>query len=146
MIAALSAGCAATYQMPEAVAPITDADVAAPQSVVFGAARRVLVSEGFQILSADEASGTISSVAQNLRVFPGQADCGTTMSIDYLKDPRTTTRVAYGVIVHGGRVTVKSSIEGEYKPGSASQNITLSCVSRGQLENQLLQKILASLK
>jgi hypothetical protein len=70
-----------------------------------------------------------------------QGDCGTTMGIDYLKDNRTSTRVSYGLIVDDNRITIKANIEGEYKPGSVSQDMTLTCISRGLLERDLLEKI-----
>jgi hypothetical protein len=62
-----------------------------------------------------------------------------------LKDNRTSTRVAYSVIVDEERVTVRANVEGEYKPGAVDQDITLTCNSRGQLEQQLLQKIRAAI-
>jgi hypothetical protein len=65
------------------------------------------------------------------------------MGIDYLKDKRTTTRVAFGLIAEDAKVTVKANIEGEYKPGAVDQNITLTCVSRGLLERDMAAKISA---
>ena len=62
-----------------------------------------------------------------------------------MKDNRTSTRVAYGLIVDDGRIQATSTIEGEYKPGAVDQNITLTCISRGVLEQSLLDKIRATL-
>jgi hypothetical protein len=53
--------------------------------------------------------------------------------------------VAYSIIIHDGRVEVKSNVQGDYRPGAASQDITLTCVSRGQLEADMLQKVKAEL-
>jgi hypothetical protein len=103
----------------------------------------VLVSDGNQITNSDEAAGTISTAPRNLRLTPEQADCGTTMGIDYLKDNRTSTRVAYGILAEENNLIVKANTEGEYKPGDAMQNITLSCVSRGVLERELLGRIVS---
>lgn len=138
-------GCAATYQKPTSQRPAVSAPTTAAANQIIATARKVLVSEGYQVLSADEASGTASSALRTLRLSPNEADCGTTMGLDYLKDNRTTTRVAYGIIAEPGRVSVAATIEGEYRPGSVSQDMALSCVSRGVLERALLDRIVATL-
>lgn len=139
------AGCAVTYEGPRTSQSTFSAPTDASRATTIIAARRVLVSEGFQILTADETSGTLSTAARDFRLNPNQADCGTTMGLDYLKDNRTTTTVAYGVIADDGRVTVRAIVQGEYKPGAVEQDITLTCVSRGALEQELLQKIKSAL-
>lgn len=140
-MAPLLGACAMTYVAPNSPAPQISRDLPQPKAVLLTTAKRVLVEDGYQITHVDDSAGLISTAPRNLRVTPDEANCGTTMGIDYLKDIRTTTRVGFGVIVRDGTVTVRTTIEGEYKPGSAMQNITLSCVSRGLLEQQLLQKI-----
>lgn len=145
-IAILIVSCAATYKQPTLVAPQISASVSASKEKIMAAAKKVLVLEGFQITSIDDDAGIISTAPKNLHVTPAQADCGTTMGLDYLKDKRTTTRVAFGVIAEDGRVTVKASIEGEYKPGAVDQNITLTCISRGNIERDMLSKIVSGLK
>ena len=138
-------GCAATYQAPERLNTSASIRIQAPKATIFQAARRVLVFEGFQVTNADETSGTISTAFRNYRLSPSEADCGRTMGIDYLKDKRTSTRVAYNIIVDEQLVTVRANVEGEYKPGAVDQDITLTCNSRGQLERQLLQRIKAAI-
>jgi hypothetical protein len=137
--------CAMTYQSPKTIAPETGLLFQNSKVAVFKAAQQVLVAEGYQITNANEASGIISTAPRTLRLTPEQADCGTTMGIDYLKDNRTSTWVAFGVIVEERKLTVRANIQGEYKPGqSGIQNITFSCVSRGTLEKSLLDKIMAA--
>ncbi len=143
ILALLTVACAATYTQPTTVAPKTSSSVAASKSGILTATKRVLIGEGFQITNSDESAGIVSTALRNQRVTPEQADCGKTMGLDYLKDNRTTTRVGFGVIAEEGKITIKSTIEGEYKPGAVEQNITLTCVSRGQLENEMLSKIAA---
>lgn len=65
------------------------------------------------------------------------------MGIDYLKDKRTTTRVGFGVVAVDGKLLVRTTIEGEYKPGAVDQDITLTCISRGFLERDMMAKIAA---
>lgn len=137
--------CAGTYKQPTTVAPQISSAVPASKGAILVSAKRVLITQGFQITNSDDSAGVISTAPRNFRVTPEQADCGTTMGIDYLKDKRTSTRVGYGVIADNGKITVKATIEGEYKPGAADQDITLTCVSRGQLENDMLEKIIAGI-
>jgi hypothetical protein len=118
--------------------------IGASKADILNAPKKVLVAEGFQITHADDAAGVVSTAPRNLRVTPEQADCGTTVGIDYLKDKRTATRVGYGIIAEDRKITVKATIEGEYKPGSADQAITLTCISRGYLENEMLTIIVAA--
>jgi hypothetical protein len=138
------AGCANTYAPPKTLAQTRS--VAVPgksKAEILMAARRALVGSGYQVTAFDDAAGIISSAPHDLHLTPEAADCGTTMGIDYLKDVRTTTRVAFGVIASDGKMEVRANIEGEYKPGSAIQNITLTCVSRGILEQEMVQRVLA---
>ena len=141
-IAFVLVGCAATYKEPVTTGyqPLSAA-VPGSKDALMRKARQVLVLEGFQITSADDGAGVVSTAPRNFRITPEMADCGTTMSIDYLKDNRTDTKLGYGVLVSDGRVTIRTTIEAQYKPGRVDQNITLTCVSRGVLEQQLLRQI-----
>lgn len=138
-------GCAATYAPPITLNKSAVTKITKPKAEVLAAARRALVSNGYQITAFDDGAGVISTAPRDFRVYPEMADCGTTLGLDYLLDNRTTTRVAFGVIANAGKLEVKANIEGEYKPGSVDQNITLSCVSRGVLEHEMLRKIEANL-
>jgi len=140
------AGCAAAYRQPITVAAETSKEIVASQADILRAAKQVLVTEGFQITNADESAGVISTAPRNFRITPEQADCGTTMGIDYLKDNRTSSKIGYGILASDGKLIVKANIESEYKPGAVDQNITLTCVSRGILEPTLLAKIAAAIR
>lgn len=145
VVSILLSSCAATYKQPTAAVPQTSFSVAGSKAEILRVTKRVLVTEGFQITNADDSAGVVSTAPRNLRVTSEQADCGTTMGIDYLKDNRTATRVGFGVIAEDGKVIVRTTIEGEYKPGAVDQNITLTCVSRGLLERDMLAKITAGI-
>ena len=136
-----AAGCAATYKQPLTIAPDTSQSISGTQAVLLRAAKQVLVSEGFQITNADETAGVISTAPRDVRLTPELADCGTTMGLDYLKDNRTSSKVGYGVLVSDNKVTLKANMSATYLPSNDTQSITLTCVSRGVLENQLLAKI-----
>ena len=145
VIGVVLCSCAVTYKQPQAVAPQPFASVSASKAELLRAAKRVLVAEGYQITNTDDSAGVVSTAPRNLRVTSAQADCGTTMGLDYLKDNRTSTRVGFGVVAEDGKLMVRSTIEGEYKPGAIEQNITLTCVTKGLLEREMLAKITAGL-
>lgn len=140
-LALIATGCAMTYTPPQALSPRATERLLQPKTEVFNAAKRALVSDGYQITSADEGSGTISTAPRDMRLSPEFADCGTTLGIDYLLDNRTSTRVAMGILINELELEAKASVQGEYKPGSPTHDITLTCVSRGLLERDMLAKI-----
>ena len=136
-----TAGCAATYKPPIITDPDTSRSIPGSQSTLLRAAKQVLVTEGYQITNSDESAGVISTAPRDLRLTPELADCGTTMGLDYLKDNRTSAKVAYGVLAFDNKIKLKANMSANYLPGNDTQSITLSCVSRGILENDLLAKI-----
>lgn len=138
------AGCAMTYEKPVTIEKTVSSENALGKVHALEKAKRVLLLNGFQIQSYDDNSGIISSSYKDMRLSPNDADCGTTMGLDYLEDNRTSTQVALNVLVDNKSIIVKSMIRGEYKPGgeSAVQNITLSCKSKGVIENKILKQII----
>lgn len=139
---ALIAGCAATYSAPDAPRSANvSRKVSASQDQIMKAARQALVLEGYEIVSSDDVSGTLSTAQRNLHFTPAEANCGTTLGIDYLKDKRTDTSVAIGVVALNNMVTVHANVHGQYKPGAVDQNITLTCFSRGAVEATILDRI-----
>ncbi|WP_299582031.1 hypothetical protein [uncultured Microbulbifer sp.] len=135
-------GCAMTYEAPDiSNKPFSTVHLSSKQDIL-EQAEQALLLEGFQIQSSDLKSGYISTSLKNWRLTPEQASCGKTMGIDYLKDNRTKTEVAFNVVVNDQEVIIRSNIQGEYKPGAATQDITLTCVSRGVIEAEIAEKIL----
>ena len=146
IVAILSAGCAVTYVPPTTVAPNTSQRITGSSSELFKTTKQVLVLEGFQITNSDEKAGVISTAPKDMRLTPELADCGTTLGLDYLKDNRTSSKVGYGALISDNKVTLKATMSATYLPANDSQSITLTCVSRGILENQLLNKIATAVK
>ncbi|MEO6968246.1 MAG: hypothetical protein ABI132_07315 [Rhodanobacteraceae bacterium] len=143
--ALLLSSCAATYKAPDTTTATTSVAVSASEADILRAAKQALVADGYQLTNSDDSAGVISTAPRDLHVTPSQVNCGTTMGIDYLKDKRTSTRVAFGIIAADHSLTVKANVQGEYKPGAVDQNITLTCVSRGVLEQDIISKILGAL-
>lgn len=141
-ISVLLAGCATTYQAPTAQDKNYSTAHHSTQADILAKAKRALLLDGFQIQSSDDNAGFISTSQKNWKLTPEQASCGTTMGIDYLKDNRTKTSVAFNIIADSNKLVIRSSIQGEYKPGAVDQDITLTCVSKGIIEQNLGDKIL----
>lgn len=141
-ITAFLTGCATTYQAPTAQNQNYATEHNSTQIDVLEKAKRALLLDGFQIQSSDDSAGFVSTSPKNWKLTPKQASCGTTMGIDYLKDNRTKTTVAFNIVVDSKKLVIRSNIQGEYKPGAVSQDITLTCISNGVIEEKLGQKIL----
>lgn len=138
----LLSACSATYQQPLTVEPLTKANHNKTPSLLLNSAKKQLLLDGYQIQVIDNEAGIISTSSKTLKLSPTEADCGQTMGLDYLKDKRTKTDIAINIIISKSEIIIKSNIQGEYKPGAVEQNITLSCVSKGKVENDLLNKLL----
>jgi hypothetical protein len=141
LIVIVMTGCAMTYEAPTITAPIVKTELSKSSKDTLNSAKRALLREGYQIQAFDDDAGFISTALINKKVTPAEADCGSTMGIDYLKDSRTKTQVAINIIVNNNDVVVKSNIQGEYKPGAVDQDITLTCISKGVIEQGLLRQI-----
>lgn len=137
----LIAGCAATYAPPTHVARSVTKDFDAPRAELLRAAKRVLIEDGYQITAMDDTAGIISTAPRDTRLTPQLADCGTTMGLDYLKDNRTISKVGVGVSVLDGRLVVTASLSAKYLEGNDVQSISLTCVSKGVIEAEILDQV-----
>lgn len=120
-------------------------EVQATKDEIFKASKRALALEGYQITSSDLDAGVITTASNDYRIDPSYADCGKVMGIDYLKDKRTKTRVAQNII-DDNSLSIKSNIQGEYKVGSTTFDVTLTCLSKVLIEADLAEKIKSNLK
>jgi hypothetical protein len=146
LITVLFSGCALTYTPPTTVASIASQRIVGSSNTLLKTTKQVLVLEGLQITNSDESAGVISTAPKEMRLTPELADCGKTLGLDYLKDNRTSSKVGYGAIISENKVTLKATMSATYLPANDSQSITLTCVSRGILENQLLNRIAVAAK
>lgn len=64
------------------------------------------------------------------------------MGLDYLKDNRTKTQLAFNVIASDQTIKVHANISAEYRVDGTLSDLTLQCVSRGTLERNLLDTVL----
>ncbi|WDE11136.1 hypothetical protein [Thalassomonas haliotis] len=139
---ALLSACSVNYEAPLTIEPVVKADHNQSVKNILKNAKRTLLMDGYQIQTFDDEAGIISTSLKNKKLTPMEADCGQTMGLDYLKDNRTKTELALNIIVTEKEITVKSNIHGEYKPGSVDQDMTLTCISKGVVENKLLKQLI----
>ncbi|QHB89520.1 hypothetical protein F9K57_03225 [Acinetobacter baumannii] len=144
LIASLG-GCAATYVAPTATATVLNQTVKANKTDLLKATSVALALDGIKISSENKDTGIIVTEDKVFRVTPEMADCGTTMGIDYLKDNRTNTKVSYHIIVSDNSLKIKASPSAEYRVGGTVQDLNLTCVSKGILEQRLYESIIQNL-
>ena len=137
-VATLSS-CAMTYKKPthtyQEIVLTTD-----NISETISNLRGILLSEGYVISSS--GSDFISTAPKTVKLTPEDADCGTTMGIDYLKDNRTITKVAINLFKKNDTIIViRANVSGEYLTSNVSQSVTMECVSKGKIEEELKRKI-----
>ena len=133
------------YKPPVGESKSVSVGVEATKEEIFKASKRALALEGYQITSSDLDAGVITTASKDYRIDPSYADCGKVMGIDYLKDKRTKTRVAQNII-DDNSLSIKSNIQGEYKVGSTTFDVTLTCLSKVLIEADLAEKIKSNLK
>lgn len=143
--ATTAAGCAATYSPPKTAAPNFTKALKGSQSAIINAAKKVLVLDGYRIASADAAAGVISTDRRQTKLTGADADCGTTMGIPYIKDNRTITHLTVGLVIADNRITIKTTIDGEYLKSHVTQSIAMNCISKGGIEARLFDSIKAQL-
>lgn len=143
----LLVACAATYAPPTIAPANVTVSTNASRLELMRAARQVLAIEGYQIASADDASGVISTLPRAMPVSPDHAHCGSNAGVDnaYLRDTRTQSRLAVNVLARDRSLTVRATVDADYRPGSSMQDMTLTCVSKGVLERAIAAKILAAI-
>lgn len=135
------ASCAFTYKAPTGQSETAKSSISTD---VFSKAKRSLILSGYKLTYSDKLEGLISTDYKVIDVKPKHADCGKTLGLDYLKDNRTKTELAFTVILQNKTIEVKSDIKAEYRPsgiGGTAQGINLTCISKGVLEKDLLNKI-----
>ena len=140
---ALLLGCAIKYRPPQNETSNYSTPHQSKKAMVLAKTKKVLIQEGFYIQSSDDASGLVSTAPKQRKLKPEQANCGKTMALNYLHDPRTTTDVAFDVVVDDVNLTIHSKIQGQYKASALDESMILTCVSHGSaLERSLAYKIL----
>lgn len=143
--AAALGGCAVpTYLSPSTPSPVASADVQATTSRIMQAVVQTLVADGYQVGATSDSAGLVSSTAQLMTLSSAEVDCGKIKAVlrtaDVVSSQRPLIRVAFNVLTADNHLDVRTVIEGSM-PGLGDRREVLSCVSRGVLEQRLLDQI-----
>lgn len=138
-------GCAATYVAPIGTSTLLSQNVEASKADLLKATSIALALDGIKVASENKEAGIIVTEDKVMKITPEMADCGKTMGLDYLKDNRTNTKVSYHIILADKSLKIKSSPSAEYRVGAADQDMNLTCISKGVLEQNLYNSIMKNL-
>jgi hypothetical protein len=131
--------CAMTYKKPSTKAQAYTFQTSSV-SETLERVKFLLLKDGYSISSS--GVDFISTTTKPVKLTPLDADCGTTMGIDYLKDNRTVTKVSISVFKNSkSELEIKANITGEYLTSNTSQSVSMSCVSKGTLEKNMISSI-----
>jgi hypothetical protein len=143
----LSACAEATFLRPDTPNQSASGSVQSSKAQILGAAVKTLVEEGYQVTVVDNASGLISTAPRAMPVTPAQADCGRFKGPLGSGDPLTfadsRTRVAFNILAGDNHIEVRATIDDRVDTVGVQNNLT--CVSRGVLDQALLNGIKAKL-
>ena len=141
-VAVLATACEGGYS-PPAAAPQAQPGVLsvdATRDALFEAAVLTVVGAGYPIAFTDRARGLITTNRQAVRLSPTEADCGQISGEPLVADRRTTTEVRLRVRVSDGQIRIRATIDGTIAEGKL-RTTALNCVSTGELERVLLNRI-----
>jgi hypothetical protein len=144
----VSACAAPTYLRPDVPNQSASASVQGSKAQILDAAVKTLVQDGYQITAVDNASGLVSTASQAMHVTPDQADCGKVKGLlasgDPLTYPQPKTRVAFNILAEDNHIEVRSKIDDRIDGEGGVPN-DLTCISRGVLDQEMLNEIKAKL-
>ena len=141
-VAVLATACEGGYS-PPAAAPQAQPGVLsvdATRDALFEAAVLTVVGAGYPIAFTDRARGLITTNRQAVRLSPVEADCGQLSGEALVADRRTTTEVRLRIRVSDGQLRIQATIDGTIAEGKLRKT-SLTCVSTGELERALLDRI-----
>ena len=95
--------------------------IMATKPVLFQAAKKILILQGFEIQNHDQAAGTVSTEITPMRVNASGCDCE--MNKWQTKDRRPIVNVRVDVIVDDNRIAIQARIIGDYPKEQISEKM-----------------------
>ncbi|WEJ62180.1 hypothetical protein [Thiomicrorhabdus lithotrophica] len=127
-------GCATSYEKPVITGQVYEVAVVDSDKALQLIKNKLFMR--MYALTSDEVS--IRTAHKFSELTPEQADCGTTMGIDYLKDSRTEEYVSINVMAESGKIKVVTDIYAKYLVGDGLHGKRMKCVSKGLIEREVL--------
>jgi hypothetical protein len=144
-VAAVVLGCASTYNPPRTQKQELTESIDAPKDKIFKVAAFVLRRSGFRFAFADQEEGRITTRPKTMKLTERDCDCGAARGMAFSSTQHTNTDVSYFVLAKDRSIALRCVIDGQYVASDTSMVKRFECVSRGQLEKDMMEKIIAGI-
>jgi len=116
------------------------------QDTLFTAAMAVLKAQGYDMESSNKYDWTIKTWDLRLPLGDNDCDCATDAGIVYHDMKNTTTDVVLTLTVFAERIVIRTAVIRKFVTPDPGYGDRFYCVSKGTIENDIFQKIIARLR
>ncbi len=141
--------CASMYVKPTIEATLFKQKVPGNAGIIFKTALKLLPLIGYKIEGSNADEGTISTNPVAMKITPQDCDCGTAFGLPVIKSEGVNAKVYFILGVSDNEMTIRANIEPELKDlmaTLAAAGITVTCISKGNLEELFAKKFMDNLK
>lgn len=141
--------CASMYIKPTIEATLFRQKVPGSAEIIFKAALKLLPLIGYKIGGSNADEGTIITNPVVMKINPDDCDCGTAFGLPVIKSEGINAKVYFVLGISDNEMTIKADIEPELKDlmaTLAAAGMTISCVSKGKLEELFAKKFMDNIK
>jgi|DewCreStandDraft_4_1066084.scaffolds.fasta_scaffold13542_3 hypothetical protein len=141
--------CASLYVKPTIEATLFRQELPGNAGIIFKTALKLLPLIGYKIEGSNPDSGTITTKPVEMKISPQDCDCGNAFGLPVIKNEGTNAKVYFILGISDNEMTVKADIEPELKDlmaTLAAAGFTVTCVSKGKLEEVFAKKFVENIK
>ena len=141
--------CSTMYLKPTIQPTLYRQEIPGEAEFLFKVALRILPLMGYRIAGSDPDTGTIKTRPYDMKLNPGDCDCGSAMGLPVIKSEGIKAKVYFILAVSNGELAIKAEIEPELTgmmSTLASAGVTFMCVSKGGLEQAFARKFVNEMK
>jgi len=137
------------YTKPTVEATLFRQKVPGNAGIIFKAALKLLPLIGYKIEGSNAEEGTITTDTVTMKITPQDCDCGTAFGLPVIKNEGVNAKVYFVLGISDNEMTIKADIEPELKDlmaTLAAGGMTVTCISKGNLEELFAKKFVDNLK
>jgi hypothetical protein len=137
------------YVRPSIEATIFKQKIPGNTGVIFKAALKLLPLIGYRIQGSNPEEGTITTNPIDMRITPQDCDCGKAFGLPVIQSEGVNAKVYFILGISDNEMTIKADIEPELKDlmaTLASAGMTVTCISKGRLEEIFAKKFMDNIK
>lgn len=141
--------CASMYTKPAIETTLFRQKVPGNTEIIFKTALKLLPIIGYKIEGSNADVGTITTKMVNIKITPDDCDCGTAFGLPVIKSEGVNAKVYFVLGIIDNEMTIKANIEPELKDLMATlavAGMTVTCVSKGKLEELFAKKFMDNIK